>query len=59
MCQACGLPGVTHERQMPRRAFMFGAAAAGAGTLSVVVGASARESGRANKSPRRRNPRTS
>ncbi len=41
MCQACGLPGVTHERQMPRRAFMFGAAAAG--TLTVVGGASARE----------------
>lgn len=41
MCQACGLPGVAHERQMPRRAFMFGAAAAG--TLTVAGGASARD----------------
>jgi carbonic anhydrase len=41
MCQACGLPGVAHDRQMPRRAFMFGAAAAG--TLTVAGGASARD----------------
>lgn len=44
MCQACGLPGVAHERQMPRRAFMFGAAAAG--TLTVAGGASARDRSR-------------
>ena len=41
MCQACGLPGVAHERQMPRRAFMFSAAAVGA--LTVADGASARD----------------
>jgi len=41
MCQACGIPGVAHERQMPRRAFMFGAAAAG--TLTIAGGANARD----------------
>ena len=41
MCQACGLLGVAHELRMPRRAFMFGAAAAG--TLTVAGGASARD----------------
>ena len=41
MCQACGLPGVAHARPLPRRAFMFGAAAAGA--LTVAGSASARE----------------
>ena len=41
MCQVCGVPGVAHERQMPRRVFMFGAAAAG--TLTVAGGASARD----------------
>jgi carbonic anhydrase len=41
MCQACGLPGVVHEQPLPRRAFMFGAAAAGA--LTVAGSASARD----------------
>jgi len=41
MCQACWIPGVAHERQMPRRAFMFGAAAAG--TLTIAGGANARD----------------
>ena len=42
MCQFCGFPGVAHERQMPRRAFMFGAAAV-VGTLTAAASASARE----------------
>ncbi len=41
MCQACGVPSVAHELRMPRRAFMFGAAAAG--TLTVAGGANARD----------------
>jgi carbonic anhydrase len=41
MCPFCGLPGVAHEGQMPRRAFMFGAAVVG--TLTAAASASASE----------------
>ncbi|ARN81796.1 carbonic anhydrase [Methylocystis bryophila] len=38
MCQACGFPNARHERPLPRRAFMLGAAAA----LTLADGASAK-----------------
>lgn len=38
MCCACGFPNASHERQLPRRAFMLGAAAA----LTLAEGASAK-----------------
>jgi carbonic anhydrase len=41
MCPICGLPGVAHEGQMPRRAFMFGAAVVG--TLTAAASARATE----------------
>lgn len=40
MCETCGSPGLAHERQIPRRSFMFAVAATG--TLSAVGGANAK-----------------
>lgn len=49
MCQSCGLPQLTHEKKMPRRNFLFGAAMAASLTAASQTHAKMRKARKAEK----------
>jgi len=51
MCIACGNPGIGHERQVPRRSFIFGAAAVGAAAAAGSANAKSKRAAKQEPAP--------
>ncbi|RTL81282.1 MAG: carbonic anhydrase [Hyphomicrobiales bacterium] len=57
MCQFCGFPEIAHEKNLPRRGFMFGAAVAGSLTAAGLANAKPRKARKAEQKSEASPPR--